>query len=261
MPNFAGKLVKNLDLSTSIQDEASRIDVVFLKPYEITPNPLNNLFPITEEDVNWFKDNILEVGLGEALVVVKSGDRYRLLSGERRYRAIMSIFGEGKTYRYVHKELKDMIPVTIHEDFKNEDEEYEALIGYNSKRVMSKEDLKKLALNLSDYYDKKKADGDKIKGRKVEYISMMIGYSPRTITTWLSDEKQEDVDAKEAQEKECKPTNPKQEIDLAKKRERKILSMQNYFDDLYANAQMNPITEKERVALSYIKNVIIGILR
>ena len=63
--------------------DKTKIVLIDLLTYEIDDQP----FPINESKVQQIAESIENVGVIEAIIVVRNGDRYKILSGRHRYRA------------------------------------------------------------------------------------------------------------------------------------------------------------------------------
>lgn len=131
----------------------------YLDKNDIIVNELNQRYSQDDEEkMETLKNSILSVGLIHNLVVASDGNgKYRLISGERRYHAIMSMTEEEYAFAFPQG-----IPAKIESAaILSEDEEIELieanLLVRDEKDTYGKYlDMKRLL----ELYDKKKAQGD-----------------------------------------------------------------------------------------------------
>ena len=165
-------------------NEASKGKVKNIEVYLLKENRLNGLY--SQEDIELLKDNIEEFQLSQPLVVKKNSDgSYTILSGHRRFKACKKIFEEGKHLYFFDKEFVDQIPYIVdNRQFKNEDDEFLAIVSSNASRVLSVDERKKIYLKLKEIYDHKCASGERPKGKEREVIAAWMGVSDRTVQTY-----------------------------------------------------------------------------
>lgn len=124
-------------------------------PYDkIVPNKLNADF--SQEDIETLMYSITEHGLYHELVVVYDlqSDKFRIISGERRYRAI-GMMREEDFKRW----FAQGIPVTIRKVDSPEEEEIVLIEANIIQRNYGPEDRKKFILKLVQLYSKEKERG------------------------------------------------------------------------------------------------------
>jgi len=128
----------------------------YVKYDEIVVNDLNKDF--SQEDAEAIKESILEIGLMHELAVVidKKTKKYRLISGEQRYRAIGLMTPEERSSSF-----PSGIPVNVLKSMDSKESEEATIIEANLiSRSYSPEEYKKHMLRLIELYEKKKADGE-----------------------------------------------------------------------------------------------------
>lgn len=128
----------------------------FIPKDKIVPNPLNDKY--SQEDIEDLRNSILDTGLRHNLSVIydPDNDNYRLISGERRYRAISSM--PEKDYA---KNFPSGIPCKVEKGTTSEVDEEIMLITANSDvREKTQEERRWEVLRLKDLYEIKKAKGE-----------------------------------------------------------------------------------------------------
>lgn len=153
--------------------KVQRIEMIHCN--QIERNPLNT-YPIKQIDE--LSELILTDGQKEPCQVyeIEQG-KYRLISGERRWTAIMSLFDRGKH--------DGMIQCIVREAFKDEYDELEEIFMFNSFRELEDSDMLELVSTLSDLYDEQKNKGKKL-GKKREWIGNHLHRSGRTIDKYMN---------------------------------------------------------------------------
>ncbi len=179
----------NLDSLT----EAAKGRVVAVDYYLLKENKLNDIY--SQEDIDLLKDNIEEFQLSQPLIVRKNNDNsYTILSGHRRYKACRNIFAENKSLFFFDKEYVNQIPCIVdNKQYKNEDDEFLAIVSSNAARVLSSDERKKIYLKLKEIYDRKCASGERPKGKEREVISSWMGVTDRTVQNYKKQLKQNSV--------------------------------------------------------------------
>lgn len=128
----------------------------FIPKEKIVPNPLNDKY--SQADIDDLRDSILDNGLRHNLSVIydADNDNYRLISGERRFRAISSM--SEKDYA---SQFPGGIPCKVEKSTTSEVDEEIMLITANSDvREKTQEERRWEVLRLKDLYEIKKANGE-----------------------------------------------------------------------------------------------------
>lgn len=128
----------------------------FIPKDKIVPNPLNDKY--SQEDIEDLRNSILDTGLRHNLSVIydPDNDNYRLISGERRYRAISSM-SQTDYERY----FPSGIPCKVEKGTTSEVDEEIMLITANSDvREKTQEERRWEVLRLKDLYEIKKQKGE-----------------------------------------------------------------------------------------------------
>lgn len=202
---------------------------------EIRTNKLNFYARMNDEDfyVESMSSILSEDGQDSNAVVyfddsVEDGKLYTLIAGERRYKALLENFksgiGDGLLYCKVIQKPKDELDEVLR------------IIRDNANRTKSKEIRMQEVKLINEVWDKRKASGDKMGGRKVEWIGSMIGMSPRMVQNYLSkleneknDKKESDIDDQWEDFVVTVKSRFKSELDLNVKMSKKSFTIK--FDD------------------------------
>ena len=196
--------------------EAAKGKIKAIDTYLIRENKLNEIY--SQDDIECLKENIKEFQLSQPLVVRKNPDgSYTIISGHRRFKACKAIFEEGDILYYFDKEFVNQIPCVIDSKiYRNEDDEFLAIVSSNAARVLSSDERKAIYLKLKEIYDRKCAAGEKPKGRERETIAAWMGVTDRTVQNY---KKQTEGDLIQRQNNSGKIL-------------KKISSIERYFTDL-----------------------------
>lgn len=164
--------------------EAAKGKIKAIDTYLIRENKLNEIY--SQDDIECLKENIKEFQLSQPLVVRKNNDgSYTIISGHRRFKACKAIFEEGNKLYYFDKEFINQIPCVIDSKiYRNEDDEFLAIVSSNAARVLSSDERKAIYLKLKEIYDRKCAAGEKPKGRERETIAAWMGVTDRTVQNY-----------------------------------------------------------------------------
>jgi hypothetical protein len=164
--------------------EAAKGKIKAVDTYLIRENKLNEIY--SQDDIDCLKENIKEFQLSQPLVVRKNNDgSYTIISGHRRFKACKAIFEEGTALYYFDREFVNQIPCVIDSKiYRNEDDEFLAIVSSNAARVLSSDERKAIYLKLKEIYDRKCAAGEKPKGRERETIAAWMGVTDRTIQNY-----------------------------------------------------------------------------
>ena len=164
--------------------EASKGKIRAIDTFLIRENRLNEIY--SQDDIDVLKENIKEFQLSQPLVVRKTKEGlYIILSGHRRFKACKAIFGEGKPLYYFDKEFVNQVPCVVdNREYRNEDDEFLAIVSSNAARVLSSDERKKIYLKLKEIYVRKCASGEKPPGRERETIASWMGVTDRTVQNY-----------------------------------------------------------------------------
>ncbi len=175
MAAAAGEGIKN---RASDINNAISYNLRFLALNEIVPNEKNSAF--VQVDIEQLRDNILLNGLLHNLVVVLQDDgRYRLISGERRWRAIGLMTEEERS-----KIFPNGIPCHVYKEFGSSLEEEFAIVSANNETRSLDDDTKKYSINVCMEY----INALKLKGEKVDVAKRLaeaLNVSVKTATKYV----------------------------------------------------------------------------
>lgn len=174
-------------------NEARANKLVFIPIDQLVPNSTNSEELKVDDSL---KDSIKEIGLNVPLDVIEiENNKYEISSGERRYTAFLSLIKENPDFTYKWKGNAEIspkskgIPCTVNRrNMSKEDKDLVRLIG-NKARDYDPLEQYNLFLSANNVYEAKKANGEISwgDGRKVEWLSMYLSVSQRTIQKMLDD--------------------------------------------------------------------------
>ena len=175
---------KNGLLNSDSIAEAAKGKVTYVDAEDIVSNALNRY---ELEDVDDLAENIKEKGLLEPLQGVKDEDGIvTLLSGHRRYAAIIKLLGAGEQVRYAGKDLNDGIPVIILQET-DPLEQRVLIMSFNAYRTMKKDERRRVILEAHDVYEKSCKAGRRPAGREREWITSVTGISDGSVGKVLAE--------------------------------------------------------------------------
>ena len=165
--------------------------IYFIGIDKIINNELNDVFKV--EDLDELRNGIEMYGLKQPISVIRSEDKFKIISGHRRIAAIRQIFAANKTFMFGSRELNNQVPCIFENEFDNEDDEFLNLCSSNNYRKLSPEEVKPIVIRCSEILEKRLSTGEiSIEGTtKRDVIAKMAGVSARTVDKYL---KSDDVD-------------------------------------------------------------------
>ena len=86
--------------------------IFFLDINDIEPNPLN-AFSEDSEEINMLAKSIQENGILHDLVGYQDEDKYKLISGHRRLKALKKLIMQGERYQYHGLDITGKVPITL----------------------------------------------------------------------------------------------------------------------------------------------------
>lgn len=152
-------------------EKVNKFRTVQINIKDLVASP-KNFYSIEEIRLNELKDSIELLGLQQNLVVKKTGDKYEIIAGHRRYLALKALYEEGK-------ESFEYIPCKVEEEdyIKNE---LKLLMTNSTARELTdweKIHQVKLLKELLEEYKKK----EKLPGRTREIIADILNTSQTQI--------------------------------------------------------------------------------
>ena len=142
-----------LEEKESILSE-SEFNLKLIKADNIVPNELNKDF--SQSDIDELSRSIEDIGLQHNLVVLKQADgKYRLISGERRFRAICALIERRASHSF-----KNGIPCKVVSNLTEVDEEIRLLRANTDTRELTASERRNAVLRLIDLYKIKKDKGE-----------------------------------------------------------------------------------------------------
>lgn len=159
--------------------------IYFIGVDKIINNTLNDVY--SDQDISELVKSIEMYGIKQPLSVIKQDEStYRLISGHRRLKALMSIFTKGKSVVFGNKTLINQAPCIFEKTFEDTDDEYLNLISSNVNRKKSEEDMRNVIMKTAEIYERRKDLPDYV-GKKRDVIAKMAGVSPRSVDKYLKD--------------------------------------------------------------------------
>ncbi len=166
--NMLNEISKNTKLSTELEAR-DNFKVEFIDVNDLFANK-KNFYEIV--DIEELEEDIFINGLNHNLVVRKKGDKYEIISGERRYRAIRNLVENGQTkFKKIPCKVINLNDV---------DTEIVLIQANAQTRILSDSDRLKQIERLTKLYTQKKKKGEKI-GKIKEIISKDTGLSESQI--------------------------------------------------------------------------------
>lgn len=183
--NF-GNIESGINVLNDIVEEATGIGWSELVNVDLIDYAHKNIYADddTEESIKELADQIEVAGLLTPLGVIKEGNRYRLFSGERRYRAITT---------HLHW---DKIPCQV---FEGVSDDKAMLMLHMANGTRSYTPIKKLELyeEYQELLERMKANGE-LKGGIQRNLANLLDVSERQIRTYKTISEQLTPDEKEA---------------------------------------------------------------
>lgn len=140
---------------------------------------LNDKNHYPQNEIDLLKYSILEVGqLKPVLVKEFENGKFMIIDGERRYRAIKTLIE--------HKLVKTETVLCKVEIVRDDLHELDILEHANAYRQYTKEQKIELVERLSNQYDERKKNGQKMWCRKREWIATRTGFSERSVQDYLA---------------------------------------------------------------------------
>ena len=216
MPKFdRAKLLSNMgthsapvsDLGSGLLNAESR--ALLNGDLNITYIPVNllhvaacNTYSVDPDAIADLADSINDVGLLENLTVIREGEGYAILSGQRRFYAINKLIEEGRlpANYSVPCDVKDLAKISL-ADAELDDDTKALYIAATSNEVreMTPADRLLRTRQLTTVYDAIKAQGgrDRVGNRK-DFVADSLGVSPRTAQSLINIEERGSDTLKEA---------------------------------------------------------------
>lgn len=178
---------------------------------DIIPNDKNVL---STDDIDELAESIHKDGLLNPLKVYKNEDgTYELFGGHRRYLALKKLVDEDDDF-------DPEVSCIVYKRPADELRERLQIIQDNAQRDMTRDDRKKLFIELNNIFDTAEAEGNHAIGdgrAKADWIAVKLGISKRTVFRWLKEiqdkkespeEKKPDKKTEDKPSKQATPENP-----------------------------------------------------
>lgn len=178
---------------------------------DIIPNDKNVL---STDDIDELAESIHKDGLLNPLKVYKNEDgTYELFGGHRRYLALKKLVDEDDDF-------DPEVSCIVYKRPADELRERLQIIQDNAQRDMTRDDRKKLFIELNNIFDTAEAEGNHAIGdgrAKADWIAVKLGISKRTVFRWLKEikdkkaspeEEKPDEKTEDKPSKQATPENP-----------------------------------------------------
>lgn len=178
---------------------------------DIIPNDKNVL---STDDIDELAESIHKDGLLNPLKVYKNEDgTYELFGGHRRYLALKKLVDEDDDF-------DPEVSCIVYKRPADELRERLQIIQDNAQRDMTRDDRKKLFIELNNIFDTAEAEGNHTIGdgrAKADWIAVKLGISKRTVFRWLKEiqdkkespeEEKPDKKTEDKPSKQATPENP-----------------------------------------------------
>lgn len=203
--------------------EARKAKVVYLDVDQIRLYE-KNIWTPNEKEIDRRIENILEVGLLQPLLVMKTSDGIMLNSGHKRYLAIQKLTELNLPYKYMGKELLGQVPCQFINDYADEELFDLIAICSNAHHPDTKQEKREKVLRLHKLYQDLTDRNKKPKGREREWITSMTGISDGTVKSLLAEFNAEGTASGHADELRGTTKNVNKEITVKLNRINKYLS-------------------------------------
>ncbi len=224
-----------MSFRSGVQDQVSSLGIKNISVNSIRSNAKNFYAkgPDEEELVDQMA-HLLKCGQAANILVYEDlepddGKRFTLISGERRYKAMLKLVDAG--------ESDGMISAKIVNKPESDEEEMIQLISGNAQRAKSSEVRKQEIRELKSIWDERKKRKE-TSGRFVEWAASLVGMSARSVTNYLDDSSEfNEVEADEPGD-----TNEYDPVDVAK------ANLQAKLDELSARlTELYPYADKIKI--------------
>lgn len=224
-----------MSFRSGVQDQVSSLGIKNISVNSIRSNAKNFYAKGPDEDelVDQMVD-LLKSGQAANILVYEDlepddGKRFTLISGERRYKAMLKMVNAG--------ESDGMISAKVVSKPESDEEEMIQLISGNAQRAKSSDVRKQEIRELKSIWDERKKRKE-TSGRFVEWAAALVGMSARSVTNYL-DDSSEINDAEAGESGEYDP------VDVAK------TQLQSKLDELAARlTDLYPYADKIKISSS-----------
>lgn len=235
-------------------DDAKKLKTYLMDLVEIDTNENNVFSKMNEDEINTkLADSIEEIGLIEPIRVEFNGNRYVLVSGERRYRAMCYLSDNNRHYSYNGVDITGKAPVNVSQV--DEGGEMIEIISANATRDLSKEDketITKIAItNLKQKIELGELDEKEI-GSKAQWLSKVTGYSEHFCKDCLAKYNKEEKEA-ELEPMASPKEEPKEKEFNAKKELKKYCKSLYKFADKMDGTDIEAIVNADEIEIEDIQ--------
>ena len=173
-----------MSFRSGVQDQVSSLGIKNISVNSIRVNPANFYAQgADEEEMVAQMEELLKSGQSSNVLVYEDlepedGKRYTLISGERRYKAMVQLMNHG--------ESDGMISAKVVEKPNSKEDEMLQLISGNAQRAKSSEIRRKEIQTLQGIWQERKKRKE-TSGRFVEWAGALTGMSARSVATYLKE--------------------------------------------------------------------------
>ncbi len=235
-------------------DDAKKLKTYLMDLAEIDTNENNVFSKMNEDEINTkLADSIEKIGLIEPIRVKLKNNRYVLVSGERRYRAMCYLSDNNRHYSYNGVDITGKAPVNVSQV--GEGGEMIEIISANASRDLNKEDketiVKVTITNLKQKIEFGEID-EKVIGSKAQWLSEVTGYSEHFCKDCLAKYNKEEKEA-EAEPMASPEDEPKEKEISAKKELKKYCKSLHKFADKMNETDIEAIVNADEIEIEDVQ--------
>ena len=147
----------------------------------------SNFYPADDEGIRCLADLIEAVGLIHPLSAIQEGYEARLVSGERRYRAMKLLCEEGRKYTYNGRDITGRAPVTYMPGVYGAKEKL-TIAAANASRDLTNEEKNRIIDEVTEAIESEEKTGrfKWPKGRRAHTLSVYTGIREHYIKEYLA---------------------------------------------------------------------------
>ena len=179
--------IENMFSESTDSFELARAVKTYLVPLEdIQPNE-NNFYSVDEDGIRALADLIAATGLIHPLSAVQEGTTTRLISGERRYRALKLLKEDGEHYKFNGRDITGYAPITYMQNVFGSREKL-TIAAANASRDLTNEERNIIIDEITDAIENEIEKGKFKwpKGKKAHALSVYTGIKEHYIKDYLA---------------------------------------------------------------------------
>lgn len=226
-------------LNDSTKEKMNEGKIVFVD-LDILISSKDNKFSMDPEGIELLANSIHTLGLQQPLTGVKTKQGIELNSGHRRRAALSLLTERGIPYTFFGRELIGEAPIIYICDRIDELDKKVTLIGSNNYRNLAVNEKIEVVKECAQIYEELAAAGRRPDGLKRDWISMITGFSARSVQDYLKEEIHTAESFENSEKKEKKITISKK-VNYYRKLGEKLIDEANEIDALCQTADLSDI--------------------